>query len=136
MVHRLNQHSLSPLDAWCISLCSQAHIFQCLWFIGTYVSFVITCMYSRRVQFFVSKFIMFSDVVAFFAFLVPRWLDSTGSSGISMISDSLGFGLGVCVCVCVFARACAYRNLITLSLKCWWYHSLLCQRRECHQCKQ
>ena len=59
-----------------------------------------------------------------------------------MISDSLGFGLGVCVCVlvcvcvCVFMRACAYRNLITVSLKYPWCDSLLCQRRECHQCKQ
>ena len=140
MVHRLNQHSLSPLDAWRICLCSQPHICQCLWYIALHIKVCFTCHYvhvqSLRLFFLSANLLCSAMSLLFFAFRVPRWLDSIGSSGISMICDSLGFGLGVCVCVCVFARACAYRNLITVSLKYRWCDSLLCQRRACHQCKQ
>ena len=45
MVHRLNQHSLSPLDAWCICLCSQPHIWQCLWHIALHINVCFTCHY-------------------------------------------------------------------------------------------
>ena len=137
MVHRLNQHSLSPLDAWCICLCSQPHICQCLWYIALHINVCSTCHYVH-VQLpciiFCQQIYYVQQCRCFFCISCGTWLVSIGSNGISMISYPLGFGLGVCVCV--FVRASAYWNLITVSLKYRWCDSLLCQRLECHQCKQ
>ena len=71
--------------------------------IALHINICFTCHYvhvqALRIFFLSANLLCSAMSLLFFAFLVPRWLDSIGSSGISMISDSLGFGLGVCVCV-------------------------------------
>ena len=97
MVHRLNQHSLSPLDAWCICLCSQPHICQCLWCIALHINVCFTCHYvhvqSPRII-FCQQIYYVQQCRCFFCISCATWLDSIGSNGISMIQKSVNLYFG------------------------------------------